>query len=225
MSAVLKGAAALVIVAAAVLVFGIAVQQFAGVEKAILPAIGAMFAMVGALALLGVIMSSPIGAGVLIGAAAMVILASSLLILGYALQGIGKGFDALSTGLSSLAPNISGIAETIGGLVILIPSIALLSYSIMGLSASLMALGVASLIALPALTAVSAVGGVVEAVNSIFGGGEEGGGEGDTALLDEIRGLREDLNNGKVAVYLDGQKVTAGVSRVVSRVGSNSYAT
>ena len=225
MSAVLKGAAALVIVAAAVLVFGIAVQQFAGVEQAILPAIGAMFAMVGALALLGTIMSSPIGAGVLIGAAAMVVLASSLLILGYALQGIGKGFDALSTGLSSLAPNISGIAETIGGLVILIPSIALLSYSIMGLSASLMALGVASLIALPALTAVSAVGGVVEAVNSIFGGGEEGGAGGDSVLLEELRGLRKDLTDGKVAVYIDGKKVTAAVSTSYGKQSYNSYAT
>jgi len=129
----------------------------------------------------------------------------------------------MANGIASLTPNILSIATAIGGLVVLMPAIVLLSYSIMGLSASLMTLGLASLVALPALTAVGAVGGVVNAVNSIFGGGEEGGGS-DSALIDEIRGLRADLSDGKVAVYMDGQKVTAAVSKVVSKVGSNSYA-
>jgi hypothetical protein len=42
-------------------------------------------------------------------------------------------------------------------------------------------------------------------------------------LLNEIRGLRKDLNDGKVAVYMDGRKVTASVSRVVDRIGTNMY--
>jgi hypothetical protein len=70
--------------------------------------------------------------------------------------------------------------------------------------------------------ALGTVGAVTEGLNSLFGGGEEGG--GDTALLEEIRGLRADLNDGKVGVYMDGQKVTAVISKVVGKVGSNSYA-
>ena len=47
----------------------------------------------------------------------------------------------------------------------------------------------------------------------------------DTAvLLTEIKGLRADLIDGKVGVYMDGTKVTAAISKVVDKVGSNSYA-
>jgi hypothetical protein len=43
-------------------------------------------------------------------------------------------------------------------------------------------------------------------------------------LIDEIKGLRTDLNTGKIAVYMDGERVTSRVSKVVDRIGSNSYA-
>lgn len=229
MSAVLKGAAAMLVVAGAVFVFGKAVQEFMKVSwEAVGMAVVSMLALVGAVALLGAIMMSGVGAvAILAGAAAMLVIAASVLVLGYALQAIGTGFEMMATGISTLLPQLMSVATTIGGLVLLIPAIGLLSLSMMGLSASLVALGVAGIAALPGLMAVAAVGTIAMGVGSLLGFGEggEGGGEGDTALLDEIRGLREDLNNGKVAVYLDGQKVTAGVSRVVSRVGSNSYAT
>jgi hypothetical protein len=226
MNAVLKGAAAMVIVAAAVFVFGKAVQEFMKVSwEAVGMAVVSMLALVGAVALLGAIMMSGVGAvAILAGAAAMLVIAASVLVLGYALQAIGTGFEMMSTGIQSLMPQLMAVATTIGGLVVLIPSIALLAYSIMGLSASLVAFGVAGLLAAPGLMALTAVGAVSTGLNTLLGGGEEGGGS-DSDLLNEIRGLREDLNNGKVAVYMDGQKVTAGVSRVVSRVGSNSYAT
>lgn len=42
-------------------------------------------------------------------------------------------------------------------------------------------------------------------------------------LIAEIKALRADLNSGKIAVYMDGKKVTASVSRVVDKVGTNSY--
>ena len=226
MNAVLKGAAALVIVAGAVFVFGKAVQEFMQVSwSAVGMAVVSMLALVGAVALLGAIMSSGVGAvAILAGAAAMLVIAASVLVLGNALQAIGTGFEMMSTGIQSLMPNLMGVATTIGGLVTLIPSIALLAYSIMGLSASLMALGVASLIALPALTAVSAVGGVVNAVNSLFGESEEGEGGSNATLIEEIQGLRNDLTAGKVAVYMDGQKVTAALGKVYDKIGSNSYA-
>jgi len=44
-----------------------------------------------------------------------------------------------------------------------------------------------------------------------------------SALLDEIKGLRADLNSGKVAVYLDGKKVTSTVARVANTSSVNTY--
>ena len=226
MNAVLKGAAAMVIVAGAVFVFGKAVQEFMKVSwEAVGMAVVSMLALVGAVSLLGAIMTSGVGTvAILAGAAAMLVIAASVLVLGNALQAIGTGFEMMANGIGTLMPQLTSVATTIGGLVVLIPAITLLSASLMGLSGSLMALGVAGVLAGPGLLALSAVGTVSQGLNSLLGGGEEGGG-GDSDLINEIRGLREDLNTGKVAVYLDGQKVTAGVSRVVSKVGSNSYAT
>lgn len=226
MNAVLKGAAAMVIVAGAVFVFGKAVQEFMKVSwEAVGMAVVSMLALVGAVSLLGAIMTSGVGTvAILAGAAAMLVIAASVLVLGNALQAIGTGFEMMANGIGTLMPQLTSVATTIGGLVVLIPAITLLSASLMGLSGSLMALGVAGVLAGPGLLALSAVGTVSQGLNSLLGGGEEGGG-GDSDLINEIRGLREDLNTGKVAVYLDGQKVTAGVSKVVSKVGSNSYAT
>jgi hypothetical protein len=225
MNAVLKGAAAMVIVAGAVFVFGKAVQEFMKVSwEAVGMAVVSMLALVGAVALLGAIMTSGVGAvAILAGAAAMLVIAASVLVLGNALQAIGTGFEMMATGIQTLMPQLMAVATTIGGLVTLIPSIALLAYSIMGLSGSLVALGVAGIVAAPGLMALSAVGAISTGLNSLLGG-EEGGEGGDSALLEEIRGLRADLNDGKVGVYMDGTKVTAAISKVVNKVGSNSYA-
>jgi hypothetical protein len=75
-------------------------------------------------------------------------------------------------------------------------------------------------------SAVSAIGesigGLTENVSNILFG-ETAEESADAALLDEIKGLRSDLNSGKIAVYMDGEKVTKRVSSVVDKVGSNSY--
>ena len=44
-----------------------------------------------------------------------------------------------------------------------------------------------------------------------------------TELLAEIKSLHADLNSGKMAVYMDGTKVTSAVNRVVDKVSTNSY--
>jgi hypothetical protein len=100
------------------------------------------------------------------------------------------------------------------------------------LAGALTAVGVAGTVALPGLLAIQAAGAVAGVVGGviegIFGGGEGGatGGEGGemSALLDEIKGLRADLNSGKVAVYLDGKKVTSTVARVANTSSVNTYA-
>jgi hypothetical protein len=231
MNDVLKGAAALVIVAAAVFVFGKAVQEFMKVEwPAVALAIVSMFALVGAVALLGTFMTSPIGAvAILAGAAAMLVIAASVLVLGIALQSIGTGFEMLSSGIATLLPNLVGVGETIASLVTFIPAIGLLSLALMGLSASLTALGLAGILAGPGLMALAAVGTIAIGVGSLLGvggedtGGEAGGNDTMQILVDEIRGLREDLKSGKIGVYMDGTAVASKVSRVVDRIGVNSY--
>lgn len=228
MGEVLKGAAALLVVSAAVFVFGKAVQEFMKVEwSAVGMAVVSMLALVGAVALLGAIMTSGVGAvAILAGAAAMLVIAASVLVLGYALQAIGTGFEMMGAGIATLVPNLTMVGEAIMSMVTFIPAIAALSIALMGLSASLIAVGAAGVIALPGLMAVAAVGAIATGVGSLLGiGGEEGGGE-DTKmdeLITEIKALRTDLNAGKIAVYMDGVKVTSGVTKVVSKQSSNSY--
>jgi hypothetical protein len=228
MSSVLKGAAAMLVVAGAVFVFGKAVQEFMKVSwEAVGMAVVSMLALVGAVALLGTFMTSPIGAvAILAGAAAMLIIATSVLVLGNALQAIGSGFDMMSSGISTLLPNLVGVGMAIDSLTSFIPAISALSLSLMGLAGSLVAVGAAGLLATPGLVALATVGTIATGVGSILGINEESNtSQNDTMnmLLEEIKGLRNDLNSGKVAVYMDGAKVTASVSKVVSKVATNQY--
>ena len=319
MKKVLQGAAAMVIVAGAVFIFGKAVQEFMKVSwEAVGMAVVSMLALVGAVALLGAIMMSGVGAvAILAGAAAMLIVASAVLVLGIGLQAIGTGFEMLGAGISSLTPNllavgtsilgmvallpmigllslglialagslaylalfgtlalpalmgigvammmaglgvtmlgkglslvgaglktisdsisgigdtISGVGDVIGNIVTFIGPIMALSLALTALAASLMLVSVAGITALPGLLAIAAVGAIAVGIGGLLGGDEEtadvdtNGEGGDSALLNEIKGLRADLIDGKVGVYMDGTKVTAAISKVVDKVGSNSYA-
>ena len=231
MNAVLKGAAALVIVAAAVFVFGKAVQEFMKVSwSAVGMAVVSMLALVASVALLGAIMMSGVGAvAILAGAAAMLVIASSVLILGHALQAIGKGFEMMGAGIQNLVPSLTAVGTSVLGLVAMIVPIGLLSYALLGLSGSIMVLagslaflGVAGLAALPALMGLEMIGGISATIGGLFGGGDEGGGD-EEGVVSEIQGLREDLANGKIAVYLDGAKVSSGIRNVVNGTSVNSY--
>jgi len=229
MSEVLKGAAAMLIVAAAVFVFAKAVQEFMKVSwESIGMAVVSMLALVGAVALLGAIMSSGVGAiAILAGAAAMLIVAASVLVLGIALQAIGTGFQMLGAGITTLVPNLTAVGTAISSMITFIPAIAALSLAMLGLAASLTAVGIAGIFALPGLLAISAVGAVAVGIGSLLGiGGDEGGGKTDSTaeLISEIKGLRADLNAGKISVHMDGQKVTSKISAVVAKGSTNSYA-
>ena len=226
MNSVLKGAAALVIVAAAVFVFGKAVQEFMKVNwEAVVMAAASMFALVGAVALLGTIMSSVVGAeAILAGAAAMLVIAASVLVLGTALQAIGTGFQMLSTGLTTLTPNITAIGGVLSELVDIVPGIILLSGALFGLATALSAVGIAGVLAAPGLMALATVNAVAGGITEILGGGGGTKGDNTEALIAEIKGLRDDLSAGKIAVYLDGVKVTAGVAKTVDKQGTNNYA-
>ena len=69
-------------------------------------------------------------------------------------------------------------------------------------------LGTMGALALPVLAALGN-GGLL----SILGiGGEKKGESSQDKLLEEIIGLRKDLNEGKVSVHLDGKKVNTGLA-------------
>lgn len=67
----------------------------------------------------------------------------------------------------------------------------------------------------------SPIGMLGSALGGLVGG--IGGGGDTTALIDEIRGLREDLNSGKIAVYMDGKNVTTKVASIASKSTKNNY--
>ena len=110
--------------------------------------------------------------------------------------------------LTNVVPLTSGILSLAG---------------ITALAGSLTLLGLAGITALPGLITLSMVGGISMALGGLFGGDEEGGGEDSISTHTEIQGLRQDLNAGKVAVYLDGAKVTSGIRNVVNGTKVNSY--
>ena len=68
------------------------------------------------------------------------------------------------------------------------------------------------------------------AAAALAGSNQSGGGTNLSALaapmqamVNEVRALRADLSAGKIAVYMDGQKVTNGVARAVDQSTRNSF--
>ena len=202
----------------------------------ILPQIGTvlegMFAYVGPIAMLSLSLGTLAFALMGFGMAGL-IAAPGLLFVGTGIMMIGTGLTLISTslatlggGLTSVITAMSTVGSVIGEMFQYIAPIAALSLALVGLAGALTLVSVAGIAALPGLMAVAAVGAIAVGVGSMLGmGGGEGAGAGEgDPLLEEIKGLRADLNSGKVGVYMDGTKVTAAISKVVNKVGSNSYA-
>lgn len=159
--------------------------------------------------------------------------------IGYALKLAAPGIEAFGTAISNIVSAVGGViiglVGALGDMFTKISSVASpeLALSIIGLAggfaaltASLSAFSIVGLAAVPAMAAVGAFATLASGVDSLFGNDTtQPTNENDTMkmLLDEIRGLRTDLNNGKVAVYMDGAKVTASVSKVVNRQATNQY--
>ena len=223
----IKGAIAVAILGAALIPFAYAMNLISGLNiGSVLAAAAGLVIFSAAVFGLGALMMTGVGAFIFgAGLLALIGLGAAMMVLGAGLLVAGAGFQAIGNSMGSIISTISQVGTVIGGMFQYIAPIAALALALIGLAGALTLVGVAGIAALPGLMAVAAVGTIAMGVGSLlgFGGEEAGTAGGDSDLLNEIRGLREDLNNGKVAVYLDGQKVTAGVSRVVSRIGTNSY--
>lgn len=133
---------------------------------------------------------------------------------GTIIESVGKAISTIVSGIGDFIQKISEIAspEVVSGIFGLAAGFGALTASLAGLS-------VVGLAAMPALVTIGAVG-------SLMGmGGEEGGDRENPMdkLLGEVKGLRKDLNDGKVAVYIDGKKVTSAIATQVNKNSSNSY--
>lgn len=210
-------------------------------------AIGGVGAAAGLTALAGGLAAfgNPATAGfILIGIGLLALFGAAMIPLTYALSLLAPLVESIGTAIGTMilaiGQGISMIVTSLGDLMVKILPLMNLEaaagiFAVAGafftLAASLGAVAVAGIMALPALTAVGlfgAVGGAVAGgIEGIFGGGgeDETANESDSMLelLNEIKGLRADLNSGKVAVYMDGKKVTGTVAGVSNRVAANTY--
>ena len=196
----LKGAAAMLVISAALFVTAKALQEFNTVDLASLGKAGlALLGLTATLAGLGLLMASPIGLA--IGAGVVVILGMSV-----ALLALGAGFALISNniaGLENLVPLLTSLVLLSPGLLALSGSLVLLSGSLLALSVGLAAVGVF----LPVLGAVSSLVG---------GGSAEGGGNGggdNSGVINELKGLRRDIQAQPIMINVDG-RVVSEISRV-----------
>jgi hypothetical protein len=152
----LGGAAALLIISAALWVTAKALQEFSKVSWGDMGKAGvALLGLVLVLAGIGAIMMSGVGAlAIIAGAAAMLIMAAALLVLGIAIQAIGKGFDMLAQGLGSFLPIITTLAPMANAMFVLAGA-----FIALGLSMAALAIGALALLpALPVLIALNKMG-------------------------------------------------------------------
>lgn len=208
----LAGAAAMVIVAAAVFVFGKAVQEFMKVSwKAVGMAVVSMIALVGAVALLGAIMSSGVGAiAIIAGAAAMLIVASAVYVLGKALQEMATGFEQMGAITSQLVE-----------LVMLAPAMVLAAAGFVAMGYGLVALSAGLLLLTPMLPVLMALGGLTAIGMSLFGGGEgeDKAGGGDNVIAEKLDTLIDLISQGGT-INMDGKKVGDVIALAQGPLGS-----
>jgi hypothetical protein len=168
----------------------------------------------------------------------------NMFLLGPALASAAIGLTAFALALGGAAIGSffgGGLIEEIGNLAALSEPLSQTALALTGIGAGLMSISTALAgideakldaitdfsVSAAAVGAVQQIGasvtGVVEGIAGLFGGGQKEEEDKQQILIEEIKGLRNDLNSGKIAVYMDGERVTSRVSKVVDRIGSNSY--
>ena len=211
----IKGAIAVAILGVALIPFAFAMSLIAGLDiGSVLAAAAGLVIFGAAIFALGALMFTGVGALVFgAGLLALAGLGVALMVLGAGLVMVGSGFSAISGSLPGILEQVSAVSQ-----IDFMPIIGLAGALTM-LAGALALVAISGLFALPVLMAL---GGL----SVLFGGGgAEGGGKKDSTaeLIDEIKGLRADLNAGKISVHMDGQKVTSRVSAIVDKGSSNSY--
>lgn len=191
----LAAAGAMLIAAGAIWVLAQSLTVFNNVDWSSLGKAGlAILGLIGTMLLLNAASEA-----IVTGAAVLVLASVGFMIFGAAIGMIGIGIKEFADGISSLGDGLGLVSQYIGGLISMIPQINQLADAFISLAESLAALGVASIFAGPLLKNVNLN------INNTGSGGAAA--ETDQKLLEEIIGLRTDLNSGKIAVFIDGKKV------------------
>jgi hypothetical protein len=206
----IEGAIAIAILGAALIPFAFAMSLIQGLNiDSVLAAAAGLVLFAVAAAGIGFVL--PL---ILLGAVGIAALGASLIVFGAGMNLMGSGFAAISSSLPGIIEQVSAVSQ-----IDFMPILGLAGALTM-LAGALALVAISGLLALPVLMAL---GGL----SVLFGGGGEGGGEGkkdSTAeLIEEIKGLRADLNAGKISVHMDGQKVTSRISAVIDKGSTNSY--
>jgi hypothetical protein len=204
---------AMLALAGAIWILSKAFQNFAEIADGnVIKTLGLFAAAIGGMAL-GLWAASKLitGGAVEIGIAAVLMLA-----FGAAITMIGYGFKLFAEGIATIANSLPVMTANFQALVMLVPLLLALAFAFSTLAFALGMLGTMGIAALPILAALAIGGGIAVAL----GVGGAGGKKEDTSqkLLDEIVGLRGDLNSGKVAVFLDGVKVNT----ILAQAGKNT---
>ena len=199
------GLVALVGLGLAMMVLGTGLSYVAGPMESF----AASFATldVGKLALFGLALI-PLG----IGLAIFGTFAGSIMMGALALLVFGTALGVLVAGAAGMGATLGGIQTYVTGLIAIVPQILSLALAFSALALSLAMIGQMGIAALPVLAGLAIGGGILMAL--MGGGSGAGGGKEDTStkLLEEIMGLRKDMSDGKIAVYIDGKKMNTGLA-------------
>ncbi len=212
----IKGAIAVALLGVALIPFAFAMSLIAGLDiGSVLAAAAGLVIFGAAVFALGALMFTGVGALVFgAGLLALTGLGLALIVLGTGLTMVGSGFSAISASLPAIMEQISAVSQ-----IDYMPILGLAG-ALSVLAFALAAVAASGMLALPALMALGLVAG---GAAMLFGGGESGGKDSTAELIEEIKGLRADLNAGKISVHMDGQKVTSKISAIVDKGSSNSY--
>lgn len=206
----LSAAVAMIAFAGAIYILAKAFQEFDQVKdmgKTLTLFAVSLVGMAGMLYIAGTMITA--GAEVLIPAAGILLaFGASVALVGLGIKLAAEGFATFVTAMSS----VSNVMPSIIGQILELSQINFLpilglAVALTTLAVALSAVAAAGVLALPAL---AGMGKIAAGVGTLFGGGE--GGE-NKELLNEIKALHTDLINGKIAVYMDGQKVMAQIAR------------
>lgn len=224
-ASIMEGALGMVVLGLAMIPFAYGMSLLSGLDiGAVLAAAAGLLIFSAAVFALGALMATGVGAFIFgAGVLAIIALGLALATLGSGLQILGEGLSSISTTLPSMVAQLSTLAQ-----INLLPILGLAG-AIGTLAMAMAAFTAVGLLALPVLTGVSAVSSLLglstptAAVGGTATTQTTNQIQGMSDLLNEIKGLRGDLNSGKIAVYMDGKKVTASIASHVDSATSNAY--
>ena len=225
MTDVVKGAAAMVLIAGSLFILGKALQEFSNVGlKEIGMAIGGMVLLTAAMFGLGLLFSGPQAAIILTAAAGMFLIGAAVAALGFGLNQLASGLQTLTV----IGPQLTGLISMVGGIF-------MLSAAFATLAGSLALLGVAGIAALPTLLGLGLAGAGLGMLFGAFGGGDSSSSEVSSVENESLTVISEQITAGlqgvvsaiekkSFDVYIDGTIVTDLIGKKSeSKMSNSSY--